>query len=261
MKSLYLFSLLFIFINCAAQTEQTKQKTIAPILINKSALSGIGLKQIDQPNDPGKEFYQRKICWGEELGIFVVSTNSYTNKMKDFPFDEYVYMLHGEAEVRPSDGDMQRFRSRDHFFAPKGYTGEWEIIAGENLHYELSVISTKRADSTATSTSNKHLRIDPEILSGTQIQFDENGMYHKELVRGAELRFSMHAEIPRTKEMDKAKEQLVHVLSGEITITTPDDEIHTFYTGDFFIIPNGMKGHWQSAGHSLTKYFVVKRSW
>lgn len=261
MKSIYLFILLFVFNSGVAQTKQESQKTITPILINKSALSGIGLKQIDQPNDPGKEFYQRRICWGDELGIFIVSTNSYTNKMKNFPFDEYVYMLHGEAEVRPLTGEKQRFKSREHFFAPKGFTGEWEIIAGENLHYELSVISTKRADSTATTTSDQHLLIDPLLLAGTHITFDQEGSYQKEIVQGAELTFSLHAEKPRSVEIDNSKEQVVHVLSGEITITTPDDLIHTFHTGDFFIIPSGLKGQWKSSGHSLAKYLVVQRSW
>lgn len=258
MKSVHLLFLIFLFNHLVAQTDT---KSLAPILIDKSALSGIGLSQIDQPNDPDKEFYQRRICWGEELGIFIVSTNSYTNKINNFPFDEYVYMFHGEAEVRPIEGENQRFLSQEHFFAPKGFTGEWEIIAGENLHYELSVISTKRADSTATTLYDKHMAIDHKILSGVDIEFDENGICQKEVVEGAELTFILNAEKPQTKAFKKFKEQLIHVLSGSISITTVDNTTHTFHTGDFFIIPNNMEGQWQSSGHSLAKFLSIQRSW
>lgn len=261
MKNLFLIIFLCTSYNIHAQSELQEEKITEPILINKSALSGIGLKQYDQPNDPGKEFYQRKICWGDELGIFVVSTNSYTNKMADFPFDEYVYMLHGEAEVRPTEGKTQRFKTRDHFFAPKGYTGEWEIMAGKNLHYELSVISTKRADSTSLSNVIAHTLVNPELLSGVDIVFDQNGIYHQEIVRGVELTFTLHAEKPREIILQKSKEQMVHILSGEVKITSPNDNQHTFYTGDFFIIPSGMEGQWKSNGHSIVKYLTVERSW
>lgn len=261
MKSIYFLIFLCSIYNINAQSELNEERIIEPILVNKSALSGIGLKQIDQPNDPGKEFYQRKICWGDELGIFVVSTNSYTNKMDNFPFDEYVYMLHGKAEIRPSKGNIQNFKSRDHFFAPRGYTGEWEINAGDHLHYELSVISTKRADSTATSNFNEHKLIDPTLLSGASITFDQNGIYEKQIVKGVELTFTLHAEKPREKILQKSKEQMVHVLSGEVTITSSNNKKHIFHTGDFFIIPSGMEGTWKSSGHSIMKYLTIERSW
>ncbi len=256
---LLIFLLSFLTLNC--QSESSNEHVIEPVLINKLALSGIGLKQFEQPNDPGKEFYQKKVCWGDELGIFIVSTNSYVNKMNDFPFDEYVYMLHGEAEVRPKDGTTQRFKSREHFFAPKGYTGEWEIMAGDHLHYELSVITTKRADSTSVSNFKSHTLIDPTLLSGVDIHLDENGIYKKEIVKGAELTFTLHAEKSSDVILEKSKEMLVHVLSGMITIKSTNQNKHNFHTGDFFFIPKDMEGQWKTDGHSLVKYLTIERSW
>lgn len=54
---------------------------------------------------------------------------------------------------------------------------------------------------------------------------------------------------------------MIHVLSGQITITTANNNSKTFYTRDFFIIPSKLEGNWQSEGHGLTKYLSVKRSW
>lgn len=48
-------------------------------------------------------------------------------------------MFHGEAIIKPKKGKSQSFYSADYFFAPKEYTGEREIRAGNHLHYELSV--------------------------------------------------------------------------------------------------------------------------
>jgi len=69
--------------------------TPSPFLLDKSTLSGVGLQKIDLKNEPEKIFHQKRLVRGDELSVYVVSTQSWVNKIEDYSFDEYIYMLHG----------------------------------------------------------------------------------------------------------------------------------------------------------------------
>ncbi|WP_394746905.1 cupin domain-containing protein [Spongiimicrobium salis] len=228
--------------------------------MNKSVLSGVGLQKVDLKDEPEKKFYQQQLFRGEDISVYVVSTNTWNNEFKNFWFDEFVYMYHGEALVKPQNGKAQRFHSGDYFFAPKGYTGAWEIKAGNYLHYELSVITTKRTDSTITSKALSHQLFDRATLSGTQIQLDHDGKYSEILKKGVELTVSLKAEKPAEWKIEAAKERLIQLLSGQVTINIPGGMAKAFYSGDFFVIPKDLEGTWKSEGHGLVKYLTIEKT-
>ncbi|MEL6988334.1 MAG: cupin domain-containing protein [Bacteroidota bacterium] len=251
---LFAISLLFA-LPCFSQNNQT----LKPLLLDKSALSGVGLKAIEMKDEPGKIFHQKNLYRGEDISVYVVSTNSYNNKMENFSIDEFVYMFHGEAFVKPNIGKSQHFHSGDYFFAPKGFSGEWEILAGKHLHYELSVITTERA---STNSSNlRHSLFNKSILSGTQIDLTEESKHSEILREGVELSVTLNAERPSETPLNNAKEQMIQLLSGQISITDRENITQTFYTGDFFVIPKGFNGKWVSQGHGIVKYLAVEKSY
>ena len=181
--------------------------------------------------------------------------------MRDFPFDEFVFMLHGQALVNPVKGPMQLFNRGDYFFANKGYSGDWEINGGDHLHYELSVIATKRADTNLIKKDAQHQLIDPATLSGVHIELDENGEFSEVLAEGIELSMRLKAESPREHAVfAEEKDIMIHLLSGMIEVKDESGGVHKFYTGDFFVIPGGCKGEWSSRGHGLTKYIIIESS-
>ncbi|RNC87736.1 MAG: DUF861 domain-containing protein [Winogradskyella sp.] len=233
---------------------------LAPILLDKSVLSGVGLQKIELKAEPEKDFYQKQLYQGEDISIYVVSTETWNNDFKNFWFDEFIYMYHGEAIIKPQKGRTQLFHSGDYFFAPKGYTGEWEIKAGNHLHYELSVITTRRADSTIKSKNLEHLLFHKSLLSGAQIELDSNGKYIKTLKQGVELTINLKAEKPSTQDLKSSKDTLVQLLSGQITITAIDGTKQTFYSNDFFVLPKGLLGSWKSDGHGLVKYLTIEKT-
>ncbi|MEM9822884.1 MAG: cupin domain-containing protein [Bacteroidota bacterium] len=234
---------------------------LQPLLLDKSVLSGLGLKKIEFKEEPEKQFYQKRLYRGADISVYVVSTGTWTNTINNYSFDEYIYLFHGEAITEPQNGASQIFRSGDTFFAPKGYNGKWIVNAGQHLHYELSVITTKRADSTQVVEGLMHQLFDPAILSGTSIEFGADGLYSKTLVRGAELTIRMKAEQPREKSItDPMKEQLIQLLSGQLQISDEAQGAQTFYAGDFFVLPKGFKGKWKSEGHGLIKYLTVEKT-
>ncbi len=231
-----------------------------PILLNKSALSGIGLERVELKAEPERAFFQRRILRGEDISIYVVSSESWTTRMDNFAIDEVVLMLNGKARITPDNGSEIEFQSNEFFFIPKGYTGKWQIQASDYYHYELSVISTQRATNSGTERKLP-TRLDKDLLSGTEIKLNSSGYYEKVLKKGAELTVMLKAEKPGQFSLSKpAQEQLIHVLSGQVTITDASNSETTFYAGDFFVLPKGFTGKWKSQGHGLFKSMVIQKT-
>ncbi|WP_299884038.1 cupin domain-containing protein [uncultured Lacinutrix sp.] len=255
-KTITIIWLLFL----SSEIINAQNKLLEPILLDKSTLSGVGLKKVNLKDEPEKDFYQKQLYKGEDISVYVVSTETWNNNFKNFWFDEFIYMYHGEAVIKPKKGKVQLFHSNDYFFAPKGYTGEWEIKAGNNLHYELSVITTKRADSSFISENLEHKLFKKSTLSGAHIKLDNDGKYIETLRKGIELTVSLKAEKPSQWKIKQAKEMLIQILSGQVTIKNLEGIEKTFYSGDFFIIPKDLSGNWKSEGHGLVKYLAIEKT-
>ncbi len=255
------FIILMVWLLCSQLILAQTDKVVRPILLDKFTLSGIGLEKVTMKDTPERDFFQKRLYRGKEISVFVVSSQSWTAPFDAFWFDEFIYILHGKGKVHLDNREDMTFNSGEYFFAPKGFPGKWEVQAGENYHYELSVITNRRADSTNVSKTKAPHLLDPSIMSGVDITWDEDGLYQEMLADGVELQIFLQAEQPRTVEITSwEKEQLISVQSGIVQLTDSDGEEHTYYTGDFFILPEAYKGTWHSQGHSLCKYVVVQKA-
>lgn len=234
--------------------------SIKPILLDKAVLSGVGLDTIALKNEPKRAFFQKNLFRGEELGIYVVSSQTWASNFNNFWFDEFIYLFNGQAQVEPEEGVRQTFSSGDFFFAPKGFTGKWDIQAGDFNHYELSVITNKRADSTLVNTNLNPVLLDKTELSGLNIRLNDAGQYQAVLAEGVELQILFKAEQPQQRSVKPKVDQLIHVLSGQLEIIDADKEKHLFHTGDFVVLPNGFQGEQRSIGHGIIKYLVIQPS-
>lgn len=254
-------SLLFVFYVLTAQTafaQGAAETALKPILLDKSTLSGAGLQKLESKEEPEKDFYQKNLFRGQDISVYLVSTESWINKLDDYPFDEFAYMMHGEALIKPNTGPIQVFHSGDYFFAPKGYTGEWEIRAGDHLHYELSVITTRRS-TLEGNKEDKHVLFDRGLLSAVDMTFNSNGSYRQVLQKGVELTVSLHGVKNQTKSFVTSGDKLIQLLAGQVTFKHEDGD-QTFYTGDFFVIPTNCKGEWIFEGHGFVKYISVEKT-
>jgi len=244
------------------QSDQASVTVPDPFLLSKETLSGVGLRKIDLKDQPDKVIHQKRLVRGDELSVYVVSSQSWTNEIEQYSFDEYVFLLHGMAVARPASGNAQEFYTGQHFFAPKGFKGEWEVVAGSNLHYELSVISTHRSDSSQGAVTDFAL-IEPEQLSGHHIVFDSEGLYENIMAAGSELTVSICAEQLREVAItNPLPESILYIQAGQLTLDNKESTTGstTYHTGDFVFIPKGYTGQWKSEGLDLLKFVKVTAS-
>ncbi len=235
-----------------------RQETVKPILLDKSMLSGVGLKQVNLKDEPNRKFFQGQIYRGKELSVYMVSSNTATKYFDSFPIEEFVYLMNGQARLEPKNGLPYMFRTGDFIIGTKGFEGHWGITGGNDYHLELSVISNKRAASNEVSPAKNPFKIDKEIISGLNIDFYESDVAKEVVFSGLELEISVEAERPRVIEINNSKkEKLIHVLGGLVAITPKNSETQTFYTGDIFILPKHFTGTWKSSGHSLFRFIKI----
>ena len=237
------------------------QQVVQPILLDKTALSGIGLKKLELDDQPGRDFFQKNLYRGEDLSVYVVSSQSWLGEMNNFSIDEYIYMFNGMARVKPVGEEGRLFRSGEHFFAPKGFTGEWEIMAGDQYHYELSVITTGRADTVLKSRNLNPMPFDRDKLSGADVAFGDGSSYREVLVTGDELTIAINARKPGSVDItEPAVEQVLHIMSGALRVTDMAGTVHEFFSGDYLILPKGFTGQWETIGHSLMKFLSIEKT-
>ncbi len=261
MNKIILFIGIFLIASNLLVAQEASRKIIKPILVDRATLSGVGLKKIDLKDEPEKDFYQKNIFWGKDLGVFVVSTETWNTKIEDYAFDEFIYMYNGEAVVRPTVGNSEVFYSGDYFFAPKGFKGEWEVKGNNNIHYELSVITTERADSTIELKNTNHVLFSKSILSGNSIVLNDYGLYETVLQKGVELTVKLKGEKPGSYAIaGQSKDVVVHLLAGQVKIVDSAETEYIYYSGDFFILPKNFTGNWTSDGHHLVKYLTVEKT-
>ena len=249
-----------ISLSLSAQDDIYHPEVIRPVLLDKSALSGIGLEKVQLKDTPDRDFWQKNLFRGKEISVYVVSSESWTVPFDGFWFDEFIYILQGSARVGTPYGDLH-FQSGEYFYAPKGFKGAWEVRAGDHPHYELSVITNKRADPGKKNMYQTPGLLNPHVLSGSHIELNERGLYEDILFKGIELTIKMKVEAPRSiSVLEPHKEQLICLLTGQLVMKDSEGATYHFHSGDYIAIPHGFVGSWESQGHGIVKYITVEES-
>ena len=256
-----LITLLAVYSVKISGQNNTTQHTLPskPIPINKIALSGLELKPVKNKAQPNRKLFQSNLFLGKEIGVFVVGSETATANWKNYAIDEFIFVLNGRARLQPQGQSSLYFNKGDFFVAPKGYAGDWETQGGEAFYHELSVIALNR-EKTVTISAKEPAAIDKAKLDGIAISKD-GGRYSDTLFKGVHITVTTHSEKPSTRSLNTiGDEQLIYVLSGKVSIIDTDNQAHTFYTNEFFVLPKGFSGTWKSEGHGLFRSLHVKKT-
>ncbi len=256
------FSLLLIAFPCClyAQTNPS-EAPLAPILIDPTRYSGLELEKVEQSNNPQRGFYQGTVFKGEELIVNMLSIETGSADFDPFPIEEFVYLINGKMNLVPTDSAAFSFLPGDFIIAPKGYSGNWGLQGAPDYHLELSVISAKRSEANQLSSFKYPFPIDKDLLAGITMTLEEEiegkRRYRDTVLAGIELMVYLEAEEASEVDIDQFdKEELIYIISGLVTITPDGGNASTFYTGDFFILPKGFSGTWES--NSLDVFRTIR---
>lgn len=236
---------------------------IAPVLLDKAALSGLGLEAVTAAwAPPDRELFSKVLYSGEKFDVIVMAGDTARTHFESYEFDEFVYVINGQATLTDDTGYAQTFQTGDFFMVPKGFSGEW-LSQGNRYYQELIVIMKERSHSTESS-HHRPLRLDKTKISGLGIARTEwaadpdREVYREVLYDGSELDVAIVAGATATTNWTSPLgEEFVYVANGTATLTPTGGEPQTFYTGDFFVVPEGFTGTWTSTGNHLYRELIA----
>ena len=234
-----------------------------PVLLDKETLSGLNLEPYSAPwATPGRELFRKVVYEGQHFDVTVMAGNTARTTFDSYPVDELVYVMNGQATLTPEGGEPQTFHTGEFFVVPKGFRGEWHS-QGNKYFQELIVIMKDRSEA-AFDPGGVPLAIDKAKLSGLgipQITWSMNPdreVYREVLYDGTELDIAIVAGATATTRFTEGmSEEFVYVANGTATLTPDGGEPQTFYSGDFFVVPEGFTGTWTSTGNHLYRELIA----
>ena len=249
-----------VFVNSGlAQNSQPPNRAIP---LDQRALSGLDLAPVSNPSQPDRRLFQKKLLGGNDISVYIVSSETASAVQTDYGIDEFIFLINGRARINPDQGEEVFFTPGDFFMVPRGFDGEWETQGGTEFYHELSVITSRRAE-VVDSTLQLPMIIDKNKLAGIDLTPSEAKpgveFYRDEIYRGTELNIDLEAIESGIYEMEDGQEQLVYVIAGSVDVINSDGESQSFYSGDFFVLPQGFTGSLDCEGHHLFRSLRVTK--
>lgn len=234
---------------------------IEPILLDKAALSGLGLKRVTSADDPDRVLFQKRLYRGKEISVYLVASETKTAQYEDYGIEEFIYVLNGRARLKPTPKGERFFYPGDFFIVPKGYAGEWETQGGETYYYELSVVANDR--STTINDEPTPVLMDKAKIAGIGLTPAEakEETFIDLLHQGQDLSISTQSEKPNFRaDFVCEQEQLIYIIAGCLTLEMEGEASASYCSGDFVVIPKGFVGSWKSEGHELFRTLRVMKT-
>jgi uncharacterized cupin superfamily protein len=79
----------------------------------------------DQPMERFRRVLQSSISGGCELRAGVWEARAYSERLRDYPYDEIVFVVAGSVIIADETGREERFGAGDCFVLQRGFNGYW----------------------------------------------------------------------------------------------------------------------------------------
>ena len=147
LRGVFIMSLSFF--SHLSYAESTAEMSVPePIRLDQNKIDGKGLTTLGAPWPKrtlvsGVESHRFDALFAGQLVVSIYDADDGLLKIADYPFDEFVHVLHGRAILTAEGAASQTFEAGDTFVVPKGFTGTWEM---QDNFRELIVIEKAAND-------------------------------------------------------------------------------------------------------------------
>ena len=244
---------------------------LLPIRFDANGPAGAGMKEWEKisaegltagdPVQHGHEYFKDDTG---QLTAGVWDGTPMTTRLEPYSVSEFMLLLEGEVTIVDARGNEQTMRAGDTFVIPKGMPCVWMQTGYVRKFYvifddrsgkvaadpdKLAVIRPRGDGPLSLVTSQDTSR----YLNGTPTQHS-----HEWFTDASE---QMHVGVWDTTDMHTrpllfARNELMHLLAGEVSLTNGDGVVSTFRAGDTFMVPRGMSYRWDSSGY-VKKFYCI----
>jgi uncharacterized cupin superfamily protein len=229
------------------------------------------------------EHWQKVLHEGEVVVALYEAMPALIDISEPYPYDEFVQVLQGEVTLTPIKGEKQTYGVGESFTVPKGWMGTWDMPV---KFREMIVIETKAWEKSESilgalfGGKTMPAKADPGVLSLKPDQMRElkldsippwppetvikgtNEHWQKELHRG-EVSVTIYESMPALLDVSDPfpYDEYVHVLEGEVTLTSLEGGKQTHREGDSFLVPKGWRGTWDMPVKYREMIVVETKAW
>ncbi len=184
---------------------------------------------------------------------------------KPGPYDvnEFMMVLQGSITIEHDNGATDTIRAGESFVLAKGTPLSWKQT-GDVLKFWVIF---EDASGEELADKDKVLRrIDPSVALDPVGEQDTSRYVGEVPEQGIKILFQdatgqMITGVWQTSEMHTRpapfpRNELMHILEGEVTITDGSGHAETYRAGDTFMVPKGMIYQWDSKG-TVRKIFCI----
>ena len=247
----------------ALKAAQETKENVQPIVVDKKYLSGLNLSKGRNPSQPDRKLVFKNIFAGTDLRVQVVGSETAEAQEEDLAIDEFIFLTNGAAELTPENSEKKTFLAGDTFIVPRGYAGRWKTIGAPDYHYEISVTTIERNQNLLAPGLKLPELISKRKLAGLDFSEEKlmDGVSSENLFEGHEISVKLNIEEDRVIEINSDQpEQVIQILSGAVTLWDLQGNMYEYFSGDFFILPDGFIGTWKSIGAPYLRTLRIYKS-
>ena len=186
-----------------------------------------------------------------------------TAKSGPYSVNEFMVVLDGSVTIVHENGQEETVRAGESFLIPKGAPVSWKqseyirkfyvILDDSELEAgEADTLTVRRPDpgeaipAVGEQDTSRYIGAVP-IQHAKSYYSDPTGQFSVGIWDTTEM---------HTKPLPFLRNELMHLLEGEVTITNGDGIAMTFKAGDTFLVPKGMSYQWDSKG-TVRKIYCI----
>lgn len=198
------------------------------------------------------------------LSAGVWDCTAFTAKMAPYPVNEFMIVLEGGVSMVEADGRETTIGAGEAFVIPKGTICQWRQ-SGFMKKYYVIFDDSSGADP-AKASAQKIMKIDIDaarepspppasdlLIGPSPTQTARNWI---DDATGQWTMGVWDSTPYRRKAIPFPRHELMHLLEGSVTLSTPDGWHETYRTGDTFFVPMGANVEWHSTEY-VKKYYCT----
>lgn len=186
-----------------------------------------------------------------------------TSKLEPYSVNEYMHVLEGSVTIVHENGQEETISAGQDFVIPKGAPVQWKQTEYMRKFYVIFDDPSGDVGKPETLTVRRPFGDDSLTPVGEQdtsryiggVPEQHIKVYYSDptgqMTVGIWDTTEMH-----TKPLPFARNELMHLLEGTVTITNGDGVARTFTKGDTFMVPKGITYQWDSEGY-VKKIFCI----
>lgn len=198
------------------------------------------------------------------LSAGVWDCTAFTTKMGPYPVSEFMIVLEGGVTMVEADGRETTVVAGEAFIIPKGTVCQWRQTGFMKKYYVI-FDDTSGADP-AKASAQKIMKVDisaarqpspgpaPELLVGPAPT--QTGRNWIEDATGQWTMGVWDSTPYLRKAIPFPRHELMHLLEGSVTLSTPEGWRETYRAGDTFFVPLGANVEWHNTEY-VKKYYCI----